>query len=929
VGGLRKRRLAIVALAVLCAPLPSTRADRATAASSVTFTIDTTADVHPISPYVYGLNGDTFPSYGGGMGWPQSTTHSFTDVLTTTRPTIVRMGGNSYSAFNWEVGDSNHGADYRFANYPLIPDIDPIPPEQHQPAGPLMRTIDVAKAHGAATLVTVPVGDYVAADALDQNADVRSSGANYLQTRFRQNRAATTGALPSTPNTTDAFVYEDQLASFLKAHEADADIWFSLDNEPNDWSSTHEEIHPANVTFDELVERNLRYATALKGVWPTARVTGPVLDGYQGQEDPVQGGNPPSSDFQAHGRFVPYYLQKVHAAEVTAGKRLVDTLDVHWYPQDRAGLFTTGHSPQQVAVREQAPRSLWDPTYVEDSYVTDYLGGGAIRLIPRLREEVAANNPGMGLAVSEWNYGGGGDVSGAIATADTLGIFGREGVQLATYWPQFSPVEDFALGAFKVFRSYDGVGAAFGDTSVGATTSAPSTTSVYASKDAANPGRVVIVAINKSTSATTASIQLTGTQSTSAAVYRLTAAGPDPQPATGLTATGPNTFSYSMPAQSVSVIVPAPVAAGPSGRYTAADPARVLDTRSGLGGPSTRFGPQETRDLQVTGGAVPADATAVVVNMTVTNATAGRFLTVFPSGVARPVASNLNFRAGDTIPNLVTAGVGASGRISIYNEAGNTDVLADLVGYYRPSTGAGFTPTTPTRILDSRSGLGVTSPARWNAGESRDLVVTGGAVPADAVAVAMNVTVTDPTNDSFLTVHPAGSPQPTTSSLNFQPDQTIPNFVIGKVGTGGKVSIYNFKGQVHVIADVVGYYRAGTGAAFTALTPVRRLDTRFGIGGTAAPLAPGATRTLQVTGATIPANAGAVVMNVTATDPTAPSFLTVFPNPRRPTASNLNYVAGQTIPNLVMVGLRTGGQVDLYNFAGQVNVLADVAGYFA
>ncbi|HUQ62427.1 MAG TPA: VCBS repeat-containing protein [Acidimicrobiales bacterium] len=244
--------------------------------------------------------------------------------------------------------------------------------------------------------------------------------------------------------------------------------------------------------------------------------------------------------------------------------------------------------------------------------------------------------------------------------------------------------------------------------------------------------------------------------------------------------------------------------------------------------------------------------------------------------------------------------------------------------------GSTFQPLTPHRVLDTRSGLGA-PPVRLAPGGAVSLQVTGaGGVPAAGVsAVVMNVTVTDPSAPSFLTAWPAGSVRPLASNLNYVAGQTVPNLVVVKVGTEGKVDLFNSSGSTHVIADVAGWYGPdiGTpGGRYTPVTPVRILDTRA-----AAKVGPAGSLALQVAGqGGVPASGvSAVVLNVTATDPTATSYLTAWPaGEARPLASNLNYVAGQTVPNLVVVKVGAGGKVNLFNSSGSTHVIADVAGWF-
>ncbi len=357
----------------------------------------------------------------------------------------------------------------------------------------------------------------------------------------------------------------------------------------------------------------------------------------------------------------------------------------------------------------------------------------------------------------------------------------------------------------------------------------------------------------------------------------------------------------------------------PSGTYTPAGPVRVLDTRS-----TTPVAAGATLNLTVTGSnGVPASGvTAVVLNVTVTSPTKSGFLTVFPNGQTQPTVSNLNFTAGETIPNLVIVPV-TNGKISFFNgSAGTIQILADLAGYYSSNGGSKYAPAGPVRVLDTRS----TTPVA--AGATLNLTVTGSnGVPASGVtAVVLNVTVTSPTKSGFLTVFPNGQTQPTVSNLNFTAGETIPNLVIVPV-TNGKISFFNGSaGTIQILADLAGYYSSNATATYTPAGPVRVLDTR-----STTPVAAGATLNLTVTGSNgVPASGvTAVVLNVTVTSPTKSGFLTVFPNGQtQPTVSNLNFTAGETIPNLVIVPV-TNGKISFFNgSAGTIQILADLAGYY-
>jgi Fibronectin type III domain len=380
------------------------------------------------------------------------------------------------------------------------------------------------------------------------------------------------------------------------------------------------------------------------------------------------------------------------------------------------------------------------------------------------------------------------------------------------------------------------------------------------------------------------------------------------------------------------------------GAYQALTPARILDTRNGTGGvPVAPIGAGGSLNVQITGqGLVPATGvSAVVLNVTATNTTAPSYLTVWPAGVARPTASNLNWVSGQTVPNLVEVALGSNGQVSVYNSAGNVDVIFDVAGYVAtpaatpPSVGL-YTPITPTRVLDSRIGLG-TPIAQLCAGQTIHVQITNTPnIPSTGVAaVVLNVTATNTVvAPSFVTVFPTGSSRPLASNLNFIPGQVVANRVVVKVGTGGSVDFYDQAGHTDVVADVAGWFSDGTtataGSLFVGLTPARVLDTRGGQS-----IGPNTTRLLQMAGqggvpaltATVPPTA--VVLNVTATNPTAGSYLTVWPaGAVQPTASDLNYVAGLTVPNMVVVKLGTNGAIDLYNAFGTVDVVVDVVGWY-
>ncbi|MFD0570599.1 N-acetylmuramoyl-L-alanine amidase [Kitasatospora gansuensis] len=361
----------------------------------------------------------------------------------------------------------------------------------------------------------------------------------------------------------------------------------------------------------------------------------------------------------------------------------------------------------------------------------------------------------------------------------------------------------------------------------------------------------------------------------------------------------------------------------PAAGYTPVGPKRLMDTREGLGG-STRLGGAGTASLQVTGGntGVPADATAVILNVTAVSPSQGGYVTVYPDGQPRPVASNLNFTVSQIVPNLVVVPV-VNGKVNFFNAAGTVDLLADITGYYSPSGSSKFTSAGPARLLDTRSS-GAVGP-----NSSVTLQVSGReGVPADATGVILNVTVTEPSTTGFLTVYPHGTSRPGVSNLNFTPGQTVPNLVMVPL-VDGKVDFYNPAGTVQVIADITGYYSPGGSSKFTSAGPTRLLDTREGLGGSTR-LGPDGVATLQVAGKAGLPDSGvtAVVLNVTSVNGSSPGYVTVYPDGTpRPEVSNLNFLANQVIPNLVVVPV-VNGKVNFFNKAGTIDLIADITGYY-
>ncbi len=387
-----------------------------------------------------------------------------------------------------------------------------------------------------------------------------------------------------------------------------------------------------------------------------------------------------------------------------------------------------------------------------------------------------------------------------------------------------------------------------------------------------------------------------------------------------------------------------------AGAYHPLAPKRVADTRtdSGLADSGQAPGPGQTLDVQVAGanGVPSSGVAAVVLNVTVTVPTAGSFITVFPTGLAVPSASTMDFQGAQTQANLVEVALGRGGQVSVYNARGWTQVIVDVEGWYdasNTSSGAGlYNSVTPYRVADTRPGTGTPySGHALGPGQSVTLQIAGvdGVPTSGAEAVNVNVTAVDATADSFLSVYPAGTVQPTSSAVNFVPGQAVPNQAVVELSGSGGITVTNSVGSVDVIVDLAGWYTSGatgatTGSSFHTLVPVRVVDTRSGSGYAYSgdTLGPNGTLPISLAGLDgIPStNVTGVVMNLTTTNATAVGNLQVWPGgDSRPASSSLNWTPGETTQNLVVVGLGVDDSLVTFNNSpGDVDLIIDLSGWF-
>ena len=423
----------------------------------------------PISPFIYGIAaGEKDASRLGA--------------------TVRRWGGNPTSRYNWETHSWNTANDWFFENQNAPPYEGFFTP------------------HGTGLAITIPLLGWVAKDGTSYSFPVSAFGPQEKSDPWRPdvgNGVATggRGKIPPGPETRTSVPAPPDWATrwvsaigALDAKNGHHGVYeYILDNEPMLWSTTHRDVHPDPVGYDELLDRSVKYASAIRDAAPDALIAGPAEWGwssyfYSAKDVAPGGGN---ADRRAHRDvpLVPWYLQKMRESERSSGKRLLDVLDLHYYPQasNVYGGGAGGSDRSTQLLRLRSTRSLWDPTYVDESWIKE-----PIRLLPRMKEWVEENYPGRGISIGEWNFGGEKDITGALATAEALGRFAQFGVTSAFYW-NAPPAGSPSSFGFLAFRNFDGRGGHFLDWFVPAATSGD--LSVFVSRDKETK-HIVVVAIN-------------------------------------------------------------------------------------------------------------------------------------------------------------------------------------------------------------------------------------------------------------------------------------------------------------------------------------------------------------------------------------------------------------------------------------------------
>lgn len=512
---------------------------------AVTITVNVGAGRHPINPSVYGL------------------AYASSATLADLNVPLHRYGGNNTSRYNWQLNADNRGADWYFESIG----------EASNVAGERGDTfITNSQAAGAQAMLTIPTIGWVAK--LGANRAKLSSfsiakygaqtGNDWQWFPDAGNGVRTSGLNVTGNDPNDANVLVDStfqqgwaqhLVSRWGAAAAGGLRYYILDNEPSIWFSTHRDVHPTGPTMDEIRDKIFDYGAKIKAVDPTALVVGPEEWGWSGylfsgydQQYGSQHGWSVLPDRNNHGGwdYLPWLLDQLRQRNQSTGQRLLDVFSVHYYPQ--GGEFGNDTSSAMQLRRNRSTRSLWDPNYIDETWIND-----KVQLIPRLKGWVNTYYPGTQTAITEYNWGAESHINGATTQADILGIFGREGLDMAARWTTPDAATP-TYKAIKMYRNYDGNKSAFGDTSVSATTANPDNVAAFAAQRSAD-GAVTVMVINKYLSGNTpVTVNLSNfTAQGTAQVWQLTSANTISRLADkGVTGAS---LSLTLPAQSITLLV--------------------------------------------------------------------------------------------------------------------------------------------------------------------------------------------------------------------------------------------------------------------------------------------------------------------------------------------------------------------------------------
>ncbi len=519
--------------------------------TAVVVAVDAQRDRHPISPLIYGV---AFAS---------------SNQLRDLNCPLNRSGGNSESRYNWQANAHNRGFDWYFESLADSP----------ATAGAAADSFVAAtKGAGAEAMLTIPMVGWVAKLGSNRGRLASFSIAKYgAQTdadaqwfadagngiRASDNQPIT-GNDPNDANVPADVAFQQGWLQHLtnrwgRAAQGGVRYYF-MDNEPSIWHSTHRDVHPVGASMREVLDKFFAYAAMVKSVDPGASVAGPEEWGWSGyfysgcdQQAGASNGWSYFPDRNASGGwdYLPWFLNQARQRDASTGQRLLDFFTVHYYPQ--GGEYMGPTSVTMQLRRNRSTRSLWDTNYVDETWIDD-----KIRLIPRLKQWVAAYYPGTRVGITEYNWGAEDHINGATAQADLLGIFGREGLDLATFWTRPNTGTP-AYNAIKMYRNYDGLKSTFGDTSVHAGAPNPDELAAFAAERSSDHALTVMLVHKRLDSVTPVTVNVTNFPAATAQVWQLTAANVITRLPDALLTNG--TYSALLPAQSITLlVVPAPAA---------------------------------------------------------------------------------------------------------------------------------------------------------------------------------------------------------------------------------------------------------------------------------------------------------------------------------------------------------------------------------
>ena len=425
-----------------------------------------------------------------------------------------------------------------------------IPQSQENTPGITLTTFhDTSLAEGCYTLLTLPAAGYVARDK-NGTVTLPQTAPSF---RWREVRNIKGSPFTLNPDTSDGFVYVDEEVNFLvnrygPASSATGVKGYSIDNEPSLWPSTHPRIHPDTTRCAELITKTVGAAKAMKSVDPSAEVFGGVFYGFGGYYQ-LQWA-PDWNRYASYENYVAALLANMRDSSIAAGHRLLDVLDMHWYPDLDVPIINENSDSLTVFNRMQVPRTLWDSTYVENGWIGQYYHPQSSAIIRRTQRIIGQQYPGTKLAITEFNYGGSTHISGAIAMADVLGIFAANNVYFASLW---GDITGYIASAYRLYRNYDGSGRTFGDISVRSVSSDNVNGSVHAATQSDGTSTLHIIALNRNFTHPINGhfVIASGTQFTSGSAYAVLQGSTAIQNQPSISSIQGNQFDYTIPPLSV------------------------------------------------------------------------------------------------------------------------------------------------------------------------------------------------------------------------------------------------------------------------------------------------------------------------------------------------------------------------------------------